>query len=155
MGRWWQWPPPVWMRLSRVPSSPNGLVRQVLTLVWVPLYFHFQMIFPVRRTKVVHQMQSIKMVWGLFKRSRGNSSTVVVWNLFCRILKFACQVTGTAFGLLFGVDNSFTWNIQFFGLLYLLKCLFDFRSFYHHNIKLRYLWRNWKYFHLVWGKKLL
>ena len=156
MGRWWQWPPPVWMRLSRVPSSPTGLVRQVLTLVWVPLYFHFQVIFPVRRAKVVHQMQSIRMVGGWLKQSRGNSSTIVVLNFFWQILKFACQVTGfgSFFILLFCVDNSFTWNIQFFGLLCLWKCLFDFLSFYHYNIKLSYLWRNLKHFNLVWGKKL-
>ena len=65
-----------------MPSSPTGLVRQVLTLVWVPLYFHFQMIFPVRRTKVVHQMQSIRMVGAWFKQSRGKSSTIVVLNFF-------------------------------------------------------------------------
>ena len=52
------------------------------------------MIFPVRRTKVVHQMQSIRMVGAWFKQSRGKSSTIVVLNFFWQILKFACQVTG-------------------------------------------------------------
>ena len=66
------------------------------------------MIFPVRRAKVVHQMQSIRMVGGWFKQSRGNSSTIVVLNLFWQILKFACQVTGfeVFFILLFCVDNN-------------------------------------------------